>query len=293
MAITNFIPELWAAAVQAPFEKSLVFGQPSVANRKYEGMIRQMGDTVHVTSIANPTIRTYDKTADLTIEDLADSDETLVIDQGDYFAFRVNDVDKVQAAGDFEGPGLRQASYGLRDAVDSYIASLFTENVSTGGPIADNRLGAITVVEGENTGAHSAYGVLVKLRERLDAQSVPLDGRYVVVHPGFISALSFDERFTDNSASTTVETLRNGFVSRVQGFDILVSNNLPTSGGATTITAGVPDALSFANQITETESLRAQNRFADIVRGLNIYGAKIFRRNGVATAAITIDSDQS
>lgn len=291
MAITNFIPELWAAAVQEPFEKSLVFGQPSVANRKYEGQISQHGDTVHVTSIADPTVRAYDKTTDLVIEDVTDSSTALVIDQGEYFNFRVNDVDKVQAAGDFQSAGLRQASYKLRDAADQYIAGLFVESVSTGGPIAANRLGDIEVVEGENTGAHSAWGVIVKLREALDGQSVPLEGRYAVVSPGFISALSFDPRFTDASASGSVETFRNGFVSRVQGFDILVSNNLPVAGDVTTIVAGVPDALSFAGQINDTEALRSEVRFADVVRGLHIYGAKIFRRDGVATANITIESD--
>jgi hypothetical protein len=297
MAISNFVPELWSAAVQAPFEKSLVFAQPSVANRKYEGEIKQMGDAVNVTSITTPTIRAYDKGTDLTIEDVADSTDKLVIDQGDYFAFRVNDVDKVQAAGDFEGPALKQAAYGLRDKVDQYIAGLFNESQSTGGPIAGNRLGNVDVFDGEPGGAvgglASAYQVLVKLREKLDKNSVPLEGRYAVVHPEFISALSYDTRFTDQSASGSGETLRNGFVSRVQGFDILVSNNLVTGSGRTLIVAGVPDALSFANQIAETEALRAQDRFADIVRGLNIYGAKIFRRNGVASANVALVTDES
>ena len=240
--------------------------------------------------------RTY--AADVTLVlDVTDADSALVINQGDYFAFRVNDVDKVQAAGDFEGPALTQASYGLRDKVDTYIASLFNESASTGGPISANRLGSIDVLEGEPGGAGgslwSAYGVLVKLREKLDLQSVPLEGRYAVVHPGFISALSFDSRFTDQSASGSSETLRNGFVGRVQGFDILVSNNLVTGSGRSLVVAGVPDALSFANQITETEAMREQKRFADIVRGLNIYGAKIFRREGVASANVALVTDES
>lgn len=294
MAITNFVPELWSAAVQVPYEKSLVFGQAQVANRDYEGTIRQQGDTIHVTTIDDPTVRDYDKTTDITVEDLNDGRISLVVDQGKYFAFRVNDVDKVQAAGNFESPAIARAGIGLRDAADKFIASKFTENVSTGGPIAANRLGAVTVFDGKpesaGPGQLTAYQVLVKLREKLDAQSVPLEGRYVVVSPAFVSALLMDSRYTDLSASGSSDALLNGQVGRSTGFQVLVSGNLPTSGGATTICAGVPGALTYADQILETEALRDQNRFADIVRGLNVYGAKIFRREGVATAQVTITS---
>ncbi|MDQ8040662.1 hypothetical protein RDI86_02245 [Cellulosimicrobium sp. XJ-DQ-B-000] len=292
MAITNFVPELWSAAVQVPYEKALVFGQAQVANRDYEGQIRQQGDTIHVTTIDDPTVRDYDKNTDITVEDLNDGRISLVVDQGKYFAFRVNDVDKVQAAGNFESPAIARAGIGLRDAADKFIAAKFTENVSTGGPIAANRLGAVTVFDGKpesaGPGQLTAYQVLVKLREKLDAQSVPLEGRYVVVSPAFVSALLMDSRYTDLSASGSSDALLNGQVGRSTGFQVLVSGNLPTSGSATTICAGVPGALTYADQILETEALRDPNRFADIVRGLNVFGATIFRREGVATAQVTI-----
>lgn len=289
MAITNFIPELWSAAVQLPFEKSLVFGQPTVVNRNYEGVIRQQGDTVNVTTIGAPTIRTYDKTADLTIEDVSDGTIKLVIDQGDYFAFRVNDIDKVQAAGDFEGPATALAGQGLRDKVDQYIASLFSVAAASGGPHANNRLGNVSVVNGTGTGKPgagqtTAWSVLVDLQNRLNKQSVPTDGRYAIIDPDFLTALENDPRFSAVDASGSSETLRNGIVGRAAGFDILMSNNTVKAAGRSLVVAGVPGALSFANQLVETEALRSQSRFADIVRGLNIYGAKLFRPEGVATA---------
>jgi hypothetical protein len=289
MAITNFIPELWNAAVQVPFEKTLVFGQPSVANRKYEGQIKQQGDTVNITTIGDPTIKTYDKTTDIEVEDLTDGTLKLVIDQGDYFAFRVNDVDAVQAAGDFRSPATSRAAYGLKDKVDTFIASLFNLTVANGGPATANRLGDVNVINGTGTGKPgdgqtTAFNVLVGLNEKLNKQNVPTDGRYVIVPPEFLSALLQDPRFTRVDASGTAEGLRNGMVGRAIGFDILQSNNLPTASSKTLVVAGIPDALSFASQLTETEALRSQGRFADIVRGLNVYGAKITRPEGLATA---------
>lgn len=291
MAITNFIPELWSAAIQLPFEKALVYGQPSVVNRKFEGQIKQMGDTVNVTSISDPTIRTYDKAADLTTEDLTDANLKLLIDQGDYFSFRVNDVDKVQAAGDFQGPATSRAGFGLKDKVDQYIASLGTVAAGSGGIIANNRLGNLTVVSGGTGKAGSgqvlADHVLIDLQEKLENQSVPSEGRYVIVPPAFVSALEKSSSFSRVDASGSSETLRNGIVGRAYGFDVLVSNNTPTvSTSYKLVTAGIPDSITFANQILETEALRSQNRFADIVRGLNVYGAKILRPEGLASAGV-------
>ena len=300
MAITNFIPELWEAAVLAPYRGQLVFGQPQVANRDYEGTIRQQGDTVHLTTIEDPTVKPYTKGQDIEIQELNDGRITLTVDQGAYFAFGVNDVDAVQAAGNFEGPALQGAGFQLRDAADKYIASLFAAPATgqnAGGPIAANRLGDIEVLDDDpakvGAGQFSAYKVLVKLREKLDAQSVPTVGRYVVVSPAFVSALLMDKRYTDLSASGSSDALLNGQVGRGSGFEVLVSNNLPTSNGATTIVAGVPGALTYADQILNTESLRDPDQFRDIVRGLNVYGAKITRREGVATANVTIVDEPS
>lgn len=293
MAIANFIPELWAAAVQVPYEKALVFAQPNVANTDYEGQIRQMGDTVHVTSISAPAVRTYTKGTALTFDELTDTGADLVINQGNYFGFRVHDLDRVQAAGNFQGPATDGAGIKLRDAVDVYMAGLYQP-----GALSANKLGRAAVVDGEplqaGTGQTSAYQVLVKLREKLDVQSVPLEGRYVVVTPSFVSCLLQDKRYTDLSASGSTNALLNGQVGRATGFEVLVSNNLQKVGGSgadkddMVICAGVPGAISYANQLTEVEALRDQNHFGDLVRGLNVYGAKVFRPEGIATATITV-----
>ncbi len=293
MAVDSFIPELWAAAVQVPFDKALIFGQPQVVNRDYEGMIQEQGDTVTVNSVGQPTIREYDKDQDLVEEGLTTTAQKLVIDQGQYFNFLVNDLDKVQAAGNFEGPATVSAGIGLRDKVDTYLAKQFETNA-----LAANKLGRVTVVDDDpknaTVGQISAYKMLVKLREKLDAQSVPLEGRYVIVDSTVQSALLMDGRFTDLSASGTQDPLWNGLIGRAAGFNVLQSNNVQKVGGSgankddLVICAGVPSALSFANQLTKLEAFRHPKRFADVVRGLNIYGAKVFRPEGIATATVTV-----
>lgn len=292
MSIENFIPELWSSAILDPYLKNLVFGQPSVVNTDYEGQIQEMGNTVHVSTIGFPTVQSYDKTQDLTIEDLSDTGAELLINQGDYFAFRVNDVDKVQAAGNFQSDAMNLAAYGLKNTVDQYIAGLFSTDTLTA-----NKLGNVKVYDGDPesipNGDIPAYQVLVKLGEALDAQNTPTEGRYAVVSPNFRSALQMDRRFTWVANAGTDDTLRNGHIGEAAGFEVLVSNNLAQVGGRDLISAGVPGAISFASQINSVEAFREQSRFADVVRGLNIYGAKTFRPNGIATAAVAYDSTWS
>jgi hypothetical protein len=121
-----------------------------------------------------------------------------------------------------------------------------------------------------------------------------LEGRYVAVPPQFTSGLLRDDRFVRVDASGTDSGLRNGIVGRAVGFDVLGTNNTRTvnqsdgSAGADTadlvICAGVPGSISVAQQLVQTEAIRSELRFADVVRGLNIYGAKVFRPAGIATA---------
>ena len=287
MSVANFIPEIWNAAIKAPYEKNLVYGQSTIASNAWMGEITGIGDTVHISAITAPTIKAYAKGTPIEVEEAATTSTTLSIDQGNYFAFRVHDVDKVQAAGDFQGPATNAAGIGLRDNADKYLAGILKD-----GALAANKLGTLQVVNDDPAKAGgsqtTAFKTLVLLSEKLNAQSVPTAGRYVVVGPKTYSALLMDPRFTRVDASGTAEGLRNAIVGRAVGFDVLVSNNAPSTAGRELAIAGVPDAFAFASQLVETEAMRDQSHFGDIVRGLNVYGAAVARPEGIATADINI-----
>lgn len=287
MSVASFIPELWNAAIHEPYAKSLVYAQSTIANSNYMGQITQFGDTVHITSLTAPTVRSYTKGTPITVEELASTSSTLTADQGDYFAFRVHDLDKAQAAGDFQGPATRAAATNLRDGVDQFMAGVMKD-----GALAANKLGTVQVVNDDpdkaSSGQITAFKVLVQLANKLDKQSVPTDGRWVVVGANTYSALLMDPRFTKVDDSGTSEGLRNGIVGRAVGFDVMVSNNAPSTAGRELAIAGVPDAVAFASQLVETEALRDPEHFGDIVRGLNVYGGAVARPEGIATADVNV-----
>ena len=279
-AIT-FIPEIWVAAMLESLKKRLVFGQPTVSNRDYEGEIANQGDTVRIRSISRPTVSNYSKYGTLTYEQLTDAQRTLLIDQAKSFSFVVDDIDRAQApGGELEG-ALAEATYALADLTDQFLAGLYT------GVQAANNLGTVAVPTATPLVAYDS--VLVPLKVKLDEANVPAENRFCVIPPWFHGRLLRDDRFVRVDASGNDQALRNGIVGRAAGFDMLVSNNAPfVTGDDYEVVAGYPGAISYAEQITEVETLRLQTTFGTGVRGLHLYGGKLVRPDGLAVCQASI-----
>ncbi len=282
MAIVNFIPEVWSAKLKVALEKSLVYGAAGVINRAYEGDISNYGDTVHITNLVEPTIGNYTAHTDITVEDVDDADTVLIINQSKYFAFEVDDVEKRQARGDVMNEQARKAGYLLKDAADQHIAGLMAAGVDAGNLIAEQTI---------SVGTNKAYEILVNLGVTLDTDNVPTDGRWVVVTPAFHGLLLQDSRFIAAGDNQGADVRTNGHVGRAAGFSIKVSNNAPNGPGAGAgklIIAGYEGAVTFAEQIAKTEAARVEKRFADMVKGLHLYGGKVIRPTGLAAADVII-----
>lgn len=274
MAISQFIPEIWAATLLSSLKKAHVYGGPTIANRDYEGDIANSGDTVRITSISRPTISDYVAgVTTITPEQLTDAQRTLLIDQSKFFAFEVDDVDARQAAGNVMFEAMQESAFGLADVADKFIAGLHT------GVQSANNLGTVTV----NTGA-LAYTKLVDLRVKLDEANVAQEGRWVIVPPWYHGFLLQDDRFTDASASGLDSAAVNGMVGRVSNMNVLMSNNVPNpTGDDFVVIAGYRGAISFAEQINKVEAFRPESSFSDAMKGLHLYGAKLVRPDGLAT----------
>lgn len=278
MAITRFRPEIWSADLLVALRKALVYGGPSVVNRDYEGEIREAGDTVRITSISDPTVSTYTpNSTSVTPEELSDAQRTLVVDQAKYFAFYVDDVDARQAKGNVMPEAMRRAAYKIADGVDQYIASLYT------GAQSANQVGTVSVPTATPTAFYDS--VLIPLKVKLDEANVPSEGRYCVIPPWLDGRALRDDRFSRADASGSTDGLRKGFLGRAAGFDIFTSNNAPlVTGDDYLVLAGVNSAITFAEQINKVEAYRPEAKFADAVKGLALYGAKLVRPDAIATA---------
>lgn len=274
MAVTTFIPELWNARLLYALEKAHV--ATNLVNRNYEGEISNHGDTVHINTIGAITVKSYTKNTDIDApETLTTTDQTLVIDQAKYFNFQVDDVDKVQAAGELVDTAMGRAAYALADVSDAYLLGVIAAGAAAGNTIGS--AAAPVALTKDNV-----YENIVKLKTKLDKANVPNTGRTIVVPPDVHSLLLLDDRFAKSTATAGQEALINGLVGRIAGFDVYMSNNVKTGAGTDTgktpyfeITAQITDATTYAEQIIKTEAYRMESRFADAVKGLHVYGAKV------------------
>ena len=272
MALTTFIPELWNARLLNALDKAHVFA--GLVNRDYEGEIKKQGDTVHINTIGEVTIGTYTKDTDFASgpQTLTATDQTLVINQAKYFNFAVDDIDTAQAAGDVMDKAMQRAAYGLADAADKYIADQLAAAITTAN---GNQVGTTAVALTKE----NVYENIVKMKTILDKSNVPTTGRWLVVPPEMVALILQDDRFVKTGGTKAEDTLANGWVARAVGFDIYESNNCNSATAASTttytITAGDEGACTYAEQISDTEAYRPEKRFADAVKGLHLYGAKV------------------
>lgn len=279
MAITNFVPSVWSAAILQALETMLVYANPLVSNNDYEGEISQVGDSVRITTLGDVTVKDYTRNADMDApETLTDAQLTLLIDQQKYFNFQVDDIDRRQAIPGLREEAARRVAYGLRKVMDSFMAAKYTD-IATGNFIGSD----VAPIVDFDSNATRAYDRLVDLGVLLDESDTPEEGRWAVIPPWYHGYLEKDDRFVGHGTAENRRTLENGVIGEAAGFTIMKSNQVPNTGGALhKVIAGHRDGWSHATQILDTEAYRPERRFADALKGLHVYGAKVIRPTQLA-----------
>jgi hypothetical protein len=282
MSLSNFIPAVWAASLLSNLNNAHVYAK--LCNRDYEGDISGVGDTVKINAIGNPTIGNYTKNTNMSaVETLTDAQTTLLIAYAKYFNFQVDDIDKVQQKPKVMNEAMKNAAWGLADAVDQGLAGLYTEVPAAN--YASSSTDAAPVACGSLTAGSSFYDRLVDLSVILDDNNTPTDGRWVVVPNWARGVMAKDSRFV-NATQLGNDIRARGVVAQAAGFDIYQSNNISKAGSTSTssyrVIAGHPMAWSYAEQVSQVEAYRPELRFADAVKGLLVYGYKVVRPSNLA-----------
>ncbi len=267
MAISNFIPEIWAAGVNTAFQSSQIV-IPTL-NTSYTGEAGK-GKTVHIIGAVTPTIVDYKGAGrTITAEALTDSKVDLALDQEKAFAFLVDDVDKAQAAGSFDAWTNAAGGALMEDAEAYALVQMLAgagNNLNTGGS-------AVTIDSGDK-----ALAALRAIRTQLTKNKVPAQGRFVAVNPAFADLVVAALGTAANGLGEG--ELRNGVVARIYGLTVLETPMFAEA--VKPVAIGYHEStVGFVSQIEETESLRDPASFSDIVRGLHVYGAKVVRSAGV------------
>jgi hypothetical protein len=336
----NFSPVIYSKQVQLAFRKSSTV--EAITNNDYFGEIANMGDSVKIIKEPEVSVQNYARGTQITAQDLNDEDFTLVVDQANYYAFKIDDIEAAHSHVNFMQMASDRAAYRLRDQYDQDVLGYLSgyqqsakhtqagtarttfpgtkalteagsnellstmqlkkgdfSNITTGSagdhsiPLTPRLPGATAAA----TATATPLQVIARMGRLLDQQFVDTNGRWLVVDPIFVELLKDeDSRLFNNLFGGS--GLQNGLVvDNLHGFRVFVSNNLPKVGtGAGTagtanqntnfgvIVAGHDSAVATAQQITKTETYRDPDSFADIVRGMHLYGRKILRPEGLVTA---------
>jgi hypothetical protein len=265
------------------FYKSTVFG--AIANTDYEGELKSKGDLVQIRTVPDITINDYVIDQNLTYERPTPGVVDLLIDKGKYYAMSINDVEKLLADINYVDKWTTDAGQQLAIAIDYDILS----NVYSSAAAANKgaTAGAEGAIDLGATGAPEAVDktnildYIVDMGTVLDDQSVPDNTRWIVFPPIFCGMIKMSDLKDASLAGDGTSILRNGRVGMIDTFEIYKSRQIATTAdGADTvhnIIAGHPSAITFASQLTKTETLKNPNDFGDLMRGLQVYGYEVIK----------------
>ncbi len=269
MSVANFIQTIWSKKIQDDLELKCKLVDNCL--RSYEGDV-DYARTVKILGVGEPTIAAYKSTEDINIEDMNDKGQELTIDQQNYFAFYVDDVDKAQSVPGLPEEYQRKAVHGLAVARDTYVANLIkgASNATT----ATN-----LTMEAVKAAVDSA---IVSLRERnFDEEGViEITPAVYNVFKNCLITLS-----TDNP-----EYIKKGIVGVYDDFNVVMSNNMTKDGTHAFCDVRGKKAVAFAGQINKVEALRAEKRFKDIIRGLDTFGAKVIDEDRIQVIKVPLQA---
>jgi len=287
-----FLPAIYSQKVLKYFRRSSVV--EAITNTDYAGEIENFGDSVKIIKEPTITVSAYTRGSTVSAQDLTDTEITLTVDQGNYFAFKVDDIEERQSHLNWEALATSSGAYALKKQYDYNVLSNINSNASTD----TTNLGAASSAISCNTGDECANLISTAAR-LLDEADVPEDGRWCVAPPQFYEILrQASSKLMDASVTgENMSALMNGAVTarQVHGFTLYQSNAIavgstgsdstgtfgPSStSGETNVLFGHMSAVATASHIAKTEVIRDPDSFADIVRGLHVFGRKVLRPSG-------------
>lgn len=313
MSVKNFIQTIWSKKIQDDLELKCKLVDNCL--RDYEGDVKH-AQSVKILGVGEPTIGAYDGTRDITIEDMEDKGQMLTIDQANYFAFYVDDVDQAQSV-----PGLKEkyqekAVHGLAVKRDSYVAMLiknanykettdttvqtgkkyyaktgnsvhsYSEVSSPSGNPSD--LGYFETVDNVTVGTNLTQDTvkaaidngIIALRERnFDEEGV------IEITPAVYNLF---KNCLITLSTNNPEYIKKGIVGVYDDMNVVMSNNMSKDSTHAYCDIRGKKAIAFAGQINEVEALRAEKRFKDIIRGLDTFGARVIDNDRIQVVKIPL-----
>ena len=279
MALADFVPTIWSARFTDKLYANRVWG--SLTNRNYEGELSSGGNTVKIpTSSTTISVGDYvSGTAITAAPDKANGDtQDLVVDQQKFFRFIVDDIQEFQTRPDLMDDAMRESAEQVAIVQDTYLRGIYASGHNS------SRNTAVSADLTAATAGKDVISAFIDTKAEMTLASIPMENRWAVVNPRTISVI--EKYFLTNPAdgvyvpAASDGVLRNGFAGTLLGFRLLVTSRTPEVDISSTkydrlICGSGNGNVTMADQIRELETTRPEDMFADMVKGLYVYGAKL------------------
>jgi hypothetical protein len=297
----NFTPEIFSQKVLKFFRRASV--AEDITNTDYAGEIENFGDTVRIIKEPTITVSSYARGSVVNPQDLADDQTTMVVDQANAFAFKIDDIEERQSHVNFEALATSSGAYSLKRKYDANILQNMADNAGNTGTSVGTAAAPIDITGSGNEDA--AVNLLMTMARILDDQTVPEENRWFVAPPIFYeNAFKAGAKFAEVQVTGDATTpLRNGLVmaGNIAGFNCYKSTALNNSGTDVVtinsqdttndfvVLAGHMSSTATASHIAKTEVVRSTETFSDIVRGLHVFGRKVIRPEAIVQGVVKTD----
>ena len=279
IAVANggFTPQIWSDKININLDNYGAYND--IVNRKYEGEIKRKGDVVKFYTYGSLTVKDYNPTAGgfngLEFEDPKGQLTELNVNQQKYIAFQVDDIEKVQSNVELVNGFTKRMAIAFAQTKDLFIHGLAVA-------------GAGTKLEAKAITKDNIWEVVCDMYAALARKNAIVDGvdysgkrPALVITPETEGILKQAPQYFANAFGN--EVLRKGQIGHIGGFDVFVDTNIEAKGEIVALTS---DAIMFAEQITETDTVKAENSFHHKVKSLHVYGGVVGNADCIVTQAV-------
>ena len=307
----NFAPEIFSQKVLKFFRRASVV--EDITNTDYAGEIENFGDTVRIIKEPTVTVSAYTRGSVVNAQDLADDQITMVVDNANAFAFKIDDIEERHSHVNFEALATSSGAFALKRKYDANVLQAMSDGAGIAGADDASLSGGLTTtntalgtasapinVETDDAGIN----LMLLMARTLDDQSVPEENRWFVAPPIF-----YEKMFQAGNKMAEVQVtgdatspLRNGLaipgalagfrcykstaLNSTAGTDQVTLSGVATDASENIILAGHMSSTSTASHIAKTEVVRSTESFSDVIRGLHVFGRKVLRPEAMVRGVI-------
>lgn len=306
--VSAITPTIWSNMVQQPLYKRLVALE--VCNTRLADKL-PFGKAIQLPRFGDLSAQTYTPGTDLSATDQEWDFDTINISTKKHCSFYVDEVEKLQSNISVAVELAGEAAYQLANKIDQFAFNKITGAAGVGLSCVDRKKVFGTTSTGVITAASTnIIDIFAGVRKVLRQNNVEENGDWcAVISPHLASYI--DIKGTSVGFNSADATLKNGYAGNFMGFQVYVSNNLPTgecsalsistlggptaAGSATTGTAhyfGKKGAIDLVLQRAPAMEIRkCSTKIGSNFITWTVYGAGVAEKNRGRARNVTIKGD--